>query len=277
MTSFDVLRQMKRILSEKKMGHTGTLDPLATGGLLVATWEYTKLISYIDKERKSYQATIMLDGKSASYDSDTEIEYISREKKNEFTKSISIEQLEDIFQKHFFGEILQIPPSYSALKIDGKRALERVRAGEDVEMKSRTTQIFSYQIIEFTYPKFIVELEVQAWTYIRSIAHDLWQILWCGGYISELRRTKVGSLDISRATTLEDLGMDSSLDAQEVFGEKIHIFHDKEIYQRLSYWQRIRWEFPFPENTDILLSDGELIRYAIEHKDAVLHPRKKII
>ncbi len=276
-TSFDVLRDLRRTLWIKKLWHTGTLDPLATWGLLVAVGSYTKLISYIDKEWKTYEATILLDWESDSYDRDTEIRYISLEKQRELFKDLTLDQLEKIFQENFYGKISQVPPSYSALKIDGKRALERVRAGEVLEMKARDTEIFSYKILDFHYPKLVVELEVQAGTYIRSIAHDLWQLLWAWGYISELRRTRVGSIDIQDATWLEELNKETTLDIEMVFPEKIYLFQDEDVYKRLADGQRVRWEFPFPENVDIFLFDGSMIRYVVEHKNSVLHPRKKIL
>ena len=275
-TSFDVLRDMRRTLAIKKLWHTGTLDPLATGGLLIATGHYTKLISYIDKERKTYHADIMLDGTSDSYDRDTNVCHISSAKQKKFSQELSWAYLEKIFQNHFLGNILQTPPKYSALKINGKRALERVRAGEEITMQARQTEIYSYKILDFHYPKLVVELEVQAWTYIRSIAHDLGQIIGSWGYISELRRTKVGELDISLSVSLDILTQDSSLDPREIFWDKIQVFSDEEIYKRLSDWQRVRWNFSFPQNTNIFLSDGNILRYVVEYKDGVIHPRKKI-
>ncbi len=173
MTSFDVLRDMRSILKIKKIGHTGTLDPLATGGLLVATGNYTKLIPYVEKDSKKYIANIMLDGSSPSYDSDTQIDFLSPEKQSELQKNLSQEKLETIFQENFLGKISQIPPKYSALKIHGKRALDRTLAGEDITMNPRDAEIISYNIISYKYPELVVEITVSAGTYIRSIAHDL--------------------------------------------------------------------------------------------------------
>jgi len=276
-TSFGVLREMRRILSVKKIGHTGTLDPLATGGLLVATGNYTKLIPYVEKDSKKYTATIQLDGTSPSYDSDTEISYISQDKQKELKQNIALRQIDDIFQKHFFGKIQQIPPKYSAVKIDGKRALDRTLAGQEVEMKRRDVEVLSYTILSFTYPELIVELEVSAGTYIRSIAHDLWEILWCGWYLSALRRIGVWKLSISFATLLDDLDIKKSLNIHEIFSERIISFRDEDIYKRLSDGQRVWWEYSFPEGQDIFLFDGNVIRYIVEYKKSVIHPRKKIV
>ena len=131
----------------------------------------------MEKDSKSYLATIRLDGVSASYDSDTLVTYLSQEDQSLFQEKLSQGEIEAAFQRHFFGKIQQIPPKYSALKIDGKRALDRVLAGEDIEMKIRDAEVLSYNIKHFEYPKLVVEISVSAGTYIRSIAHDLGQIL----------------------------------------------------------------------------------------------------
>lgn len=276
-TSFDVLRDMRRILNIKKIGHTGTLDPLATGGLLVATGNYTKLIPYVEKDSKSYLANIMLDGVSPSYDSDTEIDLLSEKKQENFRKKISKDQLNNILSKNFLGKITQVPPKYSALKINGKRALDRTLAGEDIQMKERETEIFSYNIISYSYPKLIIEIKVSAGTYIRSIANDIWEILGTGGYLSALRRTSVWALDIDKSTPLNDLDISKTLDIQGLFLGKCVIFQDEWIYKRLSDGQRVRWDFDFPEYTDIFLFDGDMVRYVVEYKEGVIHPRKKVV
>jgi tRNA pseudouridine55 synthase len=276
-TSFQVLRDMRRILGVKKIGHSGTLDPLATGGLLVATGNYTKLIPYVEKDSKSYRATIMLDGVSPSFDSDSEVNYLSASDHEKYKQELRLEKIEKIFSENFSWEIMQIPPKYSALKIDGKRAMDRMRAGEDVEMKSRKAEILSYDIYWFKYPKLIVEISVSAGTYIRSIANDLGEILWTGWYLSALRRTKVGKLDISLSSSLDDLDQSKQLDMQEVFPDNIYLFQDEVVLRRLSDGQRVWGEYDFPTGENIFLFDGNMIRYVVEYKESVLHPRKKVV
>jgi len=276
-TSFQVLRDMRKILWVKKIGHSGTLDPLATGGLLVAIGQYTKLIPYVEKDSKSYLADIMLDGSSPSYDSDSEVNYIPVLKQQESKTSITTEKLEEIFKEHFHGHILQVPPKYSALKINGKRALERVKAGEDIVMKERKAEILSYKIVSFEYPKLVVEISVSAGTYVRSIAHDLWEILGTGGYLSALRRIWVGRLDISLSTRLDDVEDSKKLDILELFPKKVFLFQDEVVLKRLSDGQRVWGEYDFPTEQDIFLFDGDVIRYVVEYKDSVLHPRKKVV
>lgn len=276
-TSFQVLRDMRRILWVKKIGHSGTLDPLATGGLLVATWWYTKLISYVEKDTKSYTADIMLDGSSPSYDSDSEVAFLSEADQEKYKKTLKIQEIEEIFKKNFLGKILQIPPKYSALKIDGKRALERVKSGEDIVMKQRPAEIISYNIVSFEYPKLIVEMTVSAGTYIRSIAHDLWMILNTWGYLSWLRRTWVWELTEDILQKLDVISPENTLPVDQIFTDKIFLFTDEQVLKRLSDWQRVWGEYNFPENQNIFLSDGDVIRYVVEYKDSVLHPRKKIV
>jgi len=152
-SSFDVIRRMRKTLNIKKMGHTGTLDPLATGAILIATGNYTKLIPYFEKDAKVYEFDIMLDGVTDSFDLAEPVQHIS-----------------------------------SALKIDGKRAYDRARAGEDVEMKTREVEIQHIEILHFNYPKLTLRAQVSAGTYIRSIAADLGDILGSGGYRGNLER-----------------------------------------------------------------------------------------
>lgn len=259
------------------MWHTGTLDPLATWCLLVAVWEYTKLIPYIEKAQKTYRATIQLDGISPSLDSDTEISYISSHDQKRFSESLSIQNIEEIMQKHFLGKISQIPPKYSALKIWGKRALDRTLAGEDVTMQARDAEILDYKILWFSYPSLELEITVSAGTYIRSIARDIWEQVWSGGYISALRRTKIDTLDIWQAVDMDSVSGENTVSPGDIFPEMIHIFTDETVYQRLGNGQRVKHECDLPENKDIFLFDGNVIRYVVEYKHSVLHPRKKIV
>ncbi|MCH8518839.1 tRNA pseudouridine(55) synthase TruB, partial [Candidatus Gracilibacteria bacterium] len=229
-TSFDVLRDMRRKLGIKKFGHTGTLDPLATGGLLVASGNYTKLLSYLHADRKTYTADIMLDGTSPSLDRDTEIDFISEELQKQARNNISLQDIQKLLKESFHGEIEQVPPSYSALKINGKKALDRVLAGEEVQLEKRRATIYSCDTIEYSYPLLRLHLRVSAGTYIRSIARDLGELLGLGAYISELRRTKVGDLDISLATLLDEVTPQTTLSPELLFGDYCKLMNDEEIY-----------------------------------------------
>ncbi len=276
-TSFQVLRDMRRILWVKKIWHSGTLDPLATWCLLVATGAYTKLITFVEKDTKKYLTTISLDGSSPSYDNDSEISFLSQQKKEEYKKNISLQGIEKIFLENFFGKITQIPPKYSALKINGKRALDRVKSWEDIQMKAREVEILSYDIKSFIYPQLIVEIHVSAGTYIRSIAHDLGDILGTWWYLTSLRRTGIEKHDIRESTRLEDLDESKMLDIQGIFWDRIFLFQDEVVLRRLNDGQRVWGEYDFPENKEIFLFDGNVVRYVVEYKESVLHPRKKIV
>lgn len=190
---------------------------------------------------------------------------------------MTLTEIKNIFQTQFLGKIQQIPPKYSALKIDGKRALDRVLAGEDIEMKVREAEVLSFDIKQFHYPELIVEISVSAGTYIRSIAHDLGQILGTGGYLTALRRCKVGNLDIAHAVHLESLSKLSALDISEIFPERVYEFSDETVYTRLQNGQRVPGDFPFPPDQDIFLCQAGVVRYIVEYQDGVLHPRKKVV
>lgn len=218
-TSFDVLRKLKKILNIKKMWHTWTLDPLASGLLLVWIWNYTKLIPYFEKDSKEYEFKIHLDGETDSFDSETEIHYISAEKKQYFKNNVSREQIEKILLKNFTGKIFQIPPKYSALKIWWKKALDMVRSWEEFELKKREVTIYNITILSFSYPELYLKAKVSAGTYIRSIAHDLGNILGSGGYITFLRRTVLWNLDMTFAQTLDDFDIEKKLIDECIFSK----------------------------------------------------------
>jgi len=217
MTSYDVIRQLKKCFQTRRIWHTGTLDPSATGLLLVAVWEYTKLIPFIENKTKTYEFDIMLDGVSPSYDSDTPIEYISDAQKQHFTTSLLQEDINTILQEKFTGDVDQIPPKYSAVKVGGKKALNKLLDGEEFELKSRTVHISHIEIIDFAYPKLIARASVSNGTYIRTIAYDLWAILGTGGYISSLRRTIIGELWCQNAQQLDDFDTTMRVDDRELF------------------------------------------------------------
>jgi len=275
-TSFDVLRDMRRKLSIKKFGHTGTLDPLATGWLLIASWKYTKLLSYLHADRKSYTAEIMLDGTSPSFDRDTEISYISEKKQKEAREILTFSEIERCIEQNFLGEIEQVPPSYSALKINGKKALDRVLAWEELYLEKRKAFVYECRILSYDYPLLKIQCDVSAGTYIRSIARDLWEKLGVWGYIAELRRIKVGKLDISFATTLEDLTAQSILTPKLLFWESCIDFYDEEIYARLSHWQRVRADYDWKPNIPLFLTDNHQICFVVEYLDGVIHPLRKV-
>ena len=183
----------------KKMGHTGTLDPFATGLLVVATGRYTKLIPYLEKAQKSYTATIKLGETSSTHDTEGEITATQN-----FTMPTQ-KQIQEVINTQFMGDITQIPPQHSAIKVNGKRAYESARKGEKVEIKPRKTTVHSLEIIDFNAPLMTLSMTVQAGFYVRALARDLGKVLGCGAYCSALRRTKVGDITLEHATTIDNL------------------------------------------------------------------------
>lgn len=149
------------------------MDPLATGLLLVATGNSTKLISYIDKARKTYIFTVRLDGQTPSCDLDTPVEYLDSALLEQTRLTLTEEIIEKTIQMYFSGKIEQVPPSYSAIRLQGRRAYDMVREGQEVIIPKRTVEIFSSRIVSFSFPEVTIEMEVSVGTYIRSIARDL--------------------------------------------------------------------------------------------------------
>jgi len=194
-TSFDVIRKMRGLIKIKKIGHAGTLDPLATGMLIVCTGKYTKKINEYMAQEKEYTGTIVLGATTPTYD----LESIP-----ENFKDCSHITADDVNEaaKVFTGEIAQVPPIYSAIKKDGKRAYEFARKGQEVELKPRDITVSQF-LTTLQYPEVHFKIICSTGTYIRSIAHDLGSQLGCGGYLSALCRTRIGAFELKDAMTLE--------------------------------------------------------------------------
>jgi len=195
-TSFDVVAKLKTIFQTKKVGHAGTLDPLATGVLVCAMNQGTKLIEYIQKTDKEYIATFCLGKISDTYDITGNVEMKS-------DKVPSFEELEKVVMR-FQGEISQVPPRFSALRVNGKRAYDMARNGKDFSLPARKIQINSIKILEYEYPTFRVLVECGTGTYIRSLGHDIGEILETGACMTALSRTRVGKFLLEDSKKVED-------------------------------------------------------------------------
>lgn len=201
MTSFGVVARVRRRLSEiagrrVKVGHTGTLDPFATGLMIIVAGKYTKRAGEFSKLDKTYEATIILGQTSTTGDPEGEITDVTGEKPTK-------EQVESALVK-FTGEITQTPPIYSAIKIDGRRAYDLARKGEKVEMPKRNIKIYSLELVEYKYPELKIKTHVSSGTYIRTLAEDIGNELRVGAYTKELRRTVVGDYKIEQSFKLDD-------------------------------------------------------------------------
>ncbi len=184
MTSFDVIRKLRKNLQIKKMGHTGTLDPLASGLLLIATGNSTKLIPLLESARKEYIATIELSGSSASLDRGTDIFPVSLESMKNPTDT----EIEEFL----LGLISQIPPQYSALHIDGRRAYELAREGIEFEIEERAIQVERVKVLSRSETSLTIEILVSSGCYIRSLAPVIWEFFGVRGwYLSSLERTRI--------------------------------------------------------------------------------------
>lgn len=203
-SSFQAVNKLKYILKRKynlskkfKIGHAGTLDPLATGLLIVCTGKFTKKIPEIQAQFKEYTGTITLGATTASYDLETAVNAI-------FSTAHITKQLIEETVKLFTGEIEQKPPVFSAIKKDGKRLYEHARAGEEVEIQARKTTIYQFEITRIDLPEIDFRVQCGKGTYIRSLANDFGTALQSGAYLSQLRRTKIGDYSVTDAITPED-------------------------------------------------------------------------
>ena len=198
-SSFQAVNKLKYSLKNKyglpkkfKIGHAGTLDPLATGLLIVCTGKSTKTISEIQGQEKEYTGTITVGTTTPSYDLETEVDAT-------FPTGHITEALIQETTKQFLGEIDQKPPVFSAIKKDGKRLYEHARAGEEVEIKSRKVTMHEFEITRIALPEIDFRIKCSKGTYIRSIAFDFGLALQSGGHLTALRRTKIGNYSVENA------------------------------------------------------------------------------
>lgn len=198
-TSFDVVKKVRGTIRIKKVGHAGTLDPLATGLLILCTGKHTKLIQGIQDAEKEYIATFKLGATTPSYDAEFPEENITD------ASHITREQVVEAM-KAFVGPIEQVPPIFSAIKVDGQRAYKAARKGEALTLKSRRVHIYQFDLLdqETTPGEYVVLIRCSKGTYIRSLAHDLGQSLGVGAYLSDLQRTRIGSYELKDAWQVED-------------------------------------------------------------------------
>ncbi len=198
LTSFGVVRRVRRILRVKKAGHTGTLDPIATGVLVVCVGKATRVIEYLDT-KKEYVARIHLGITTDTGDS------AGRVIKTVDVPDITREELEHLLEEEFTGEIEQIPPAFSAVKIQGERAYKLAREGKDVCLSPRKVFVHSLKLEEFSLPYITVRAVVDRGTYMRSLARDIGEAIGCGGCVSFLRRVRDSGFSIGDAVTLEEM------------------------------------------------------------------------
>ncbi len=196
-TSFDAVNKLKKLL-KVKIGHAGTLDPLATGLLICCTGKFTKKITEYQKQPKEYTGIFHLGEVTPTYDLESE--------PGPFGDYHAVSELQIVeATKQFIGDIMQLPPIHSAIKKEGKRAYEYARAGKEIQLESRPVQITEFEITAISLPEVHFRVSCSTGTYIRSLAHDFGQALGCGAYLQELRRTKIGEFNADDAFTPAEL------------------------------------------------------------------------
>ncbi len=201
-TSFDVVNKLRYTISKKvgqrlKVGHAGTLDPLATGLLIICTGKMTKRIDEFAGMKKEYTGTFFIGATTPTYDSEMETDAIFP---TEHINGLTLENM----RKKFVGSIEQMPPVFSAIKIDGTAAYIKARKGKEVEMKARSVEIKEFELTRIELPEVDFRVECSKGTYIRSLAFDFGKALNSGAYLKTLCRTKIGEFDVKNSMTVEE-------------------------------------------------------------------------
>jgi len=199
LTSHDVVQIIRRGTGIRRAGHTGTLDPRASGVLVVLIGPAVRLSEFVSASDKRYQATIHLGSSTDTYDADGTFTSPSVS-----IDSITEENFTEILQK-FIGTIEQVPPPYSAVKVKGRKAYEMAREGEEVDLEPRMIDVYSLEVLEWAPPEVVIDVYCSSGTYVRSLAHDLGRELGCGAHLVGLRRTKSGRFTLRDAVPLRRL------------------------------------------------------------------------
>ena len=264
LSSFDVIRELRKKLKIKQIGHSGTLDPLASGVLQIAVGKATKLLDYLNGD-KTYIAKILFGYNSTTYDEEGEKTFV---KKPNFTK----EELKKAL-KSFIGKTKQKPPIYSAIKVNGKKLCDEIRKdpNQKIEVKERDIEIYSIDLIDFANDIATIEVSCKKGTYIRSLAFDLGEKLACGAYIKELQRTKAGNFKIESSNSLNDEKFKkiNPLDCLDL--EKIEITDEE--YGKISNGNFISNKTSKREGEILLIKDNKLVSIA-KIDDNYIKPKK---
>ena len=271
-TSHDVVAKLRKLLGTKKIGHAGTLDPMATGLLLMGVGAGTKLMQFLSGLDKTYLATIRLGASSSTDDAQGELGE-SRD-----ASQVSREQLKAEILK-LTGNIEQVPSSVSAIKVDGKRAYDLVRAGEEVVLKSRRVTVSRFEIVgePLVVEKYLdinVEVDCSSGTYIRALARDLGEALGVGGHLTALRRTRIGSFEVSNAREIaQEPTLVTNLEVLKTLMPEVAISQQQEI--DLRHGKRLALEIP---EASCATANGRLVAViepvGSEAKSSVVFPEE---
>jgi len=275
MTSHEVVQIIRRGTNIRRAGHTGTLDPRASGVLVILIGPAVRLSEYVSASDKRYQAVIRLGANTDTYDSDGQV-----------TRTNPIDVTEEQFEtelKKFIGEIEQTPPPFSAIKMQGRPAYEMAREGEEVEMQPRIINVYSLDIIEWAPPEVTVDVHCSSGTYVRSLAYELGEKLGCGAMLAGLRRTKSGRFTLKDAVPLRKLieSFDSNswykfvIPAAEALADWSALTLNNDQVEAIRHGHRITGEGKAGEMVRGITEQGELVAL-LEFDEATkeFQPRK---
>ena len=274
LTSRKAVDHVVRLVKPAKAGHAGTLDPLATGVLIVCVGRATRLIPHIQSQRKVYRGRFLLGQRSNTDDVTGEVQIVSD------AARVTEQQIADLLPR-FVGRIEQVPPQFSAVHVNGQRAYKLARQGETVVIPPKTVEVFRITLTEFSDPELELEIECGSGTYIRSIGRDLGDLLGCGAVMSELVRTRIGPFCIHDAVKLENLDQQTlsgcllpAVRAVDQLGK--HVCSDQQL-EAIRHGRRIPWDQSAAEGESIALvtATGDLAALARYHaEDRTLAPKQ---
>lgn len=266
-SSFWVLKVLRKKLNVKKIWHTGTLDPLATWLLLVATGNSTKLIPYLEKKEKTYKFSFNIDWESPTWDLEWEVKFFEKKILDETQKIITEDKIKKILKERFCGKIKQTPPIFSAIMIEWQRAYNIARKWQEVKLKEREIEITEIKLLDYHFPTVSIEATVSAGTYIRVLAEDIWKEFWLSWYVTLLHRSKIWKLDEILSIKLDDIKKEDYIHEKILFPEFSTIEVDEETLKNIQNW--IELEFKnLVENKKYFIVHKQKIESLIEIRDS---------
>ncbi len=270
-TSHDVVQKARKILNIKKIGHLGTLDPLATGVLVLAIGSATKFIEYLLDNEKEYNAEIILGEKTETYDAEGEKIKVT-------DRPVDLEEIKKVIKNNFIGDIDQLPPKFSAKKINGETAYKKARRGDDFQMKSKKITIYNIEIIEYKWPILKIHVHCGTGTYIRSIAFDIGEKLGCGGYLNKLIRTRVRNFYIDTAFDINEISAEKILPIKSVLPDFPKTELTEIQIEKIKNGQTIQAKNSWEDGALILgIKDHQVISIMVYNKEDQTLKSKKLI
>ncbi len=278
LTSHDVVQIIRRGTGIRRAGHTGTLDPRASGVLVILIGPAVRLSEYVSASDKRYQATIRLGASTDTYDA--EGQPVSYPNAANILASLTEEKFEEILQ-NYVGEFDQKPPAYSAIKVDGKKAYESAREGEEVELEPRKINVYSLDLLEWAPPEVVVDVFCSSGTYVRSLANELGEALSVGAHLVGLRRTKSGRFTLRDAISLRRLRESFEagdwythlIPAAEALADWPMVELSSDEVELLRHGHRLKADPESPQWARALTEQGDLVAL-VENLDGEWQPRK---